>query len=62
MIEKHPNTTHFEHHLLVLLGNIADALDSINAELERLNDRQGAAANYLAQLSDNHGSTTAGPF
>lgn len=44
------------------LEMIASQLERIGDQLEHLNERQGAAANALLQLSDNHGSSTPGPF
>lgn len=40
---------------LEMLERIADALESIS-------DKQGAIANALLQLADNHGSNVPGPY
>jgi hypothetical protein len=48
-------TTRQHEELLEMLERIADALESISA-------KQGVIANSLLQLSDIHGSNTAGPY
>jgi Na+/phosphate symporter len=62
MAPKDPSTTHHQHNQLVLLGDIANQLERIGDLLERLVERQGVQANALLQLSDEHGSSVAGPF
>jgi hypothetical protein len=62
MPEKDISTTHHQHNQLVLLGDIATQMERIGDLLELLVERQGAQANALLQLSDEHGSKVAGPF